>query len=802
MVLIETPDMKMNALKKEDALWKEQAVSTQDTLEIRKVSPAGIFEIGQQRYSKTLEIKDVNYSSMGYSEQVLFLDSWNHVIDSFKHPFKLTLFNQRRNMAKMQRNILYPLKGDAFDDARECYNDIMKQKILTGEHGVEQHKYITLTLDKNGEYSEVDKAFSALENGVTKEFGSLGSVLSPLSGEERLQILHDFYRPGREEEAIHIEQLIENGLDWKNEVIDETIDFQPKQIVFPSWYARGLYIEPNSYGGELEDDFLVELASLSVCSVFSVDYVPVDKGLTKKVIEAKYMSIEHKISKQAEKRVKNKNFVSEPSYRLRAEKEEIEEMLEDVRKQGQRFFWVGVTMIITADSLEELDLLTTTVEQACSRGNCKAYIAVNKQRECLNTALPIGVRNFAPMRAMFTQSAAAFIPFTTMELMDERSPFYYGVNKFSKNPILFHRKWLMNPNGFIFGKSGSGKSFTGGKMEIGSVYLTTEDDIIILDPQNEYEDTCNAFCGTYINLSSVHINPLHCELEDFTGTRLKELIKEKSELMNAVAEHSMEGESMKGIKTIVDRCTKRMYEKIAALPEEQRYIPIMEHFYQAVQEEQEVERKKGNVNTADAAENLALSIERFVTGSLEFFNHQTNINMENRMVVFGIKDLGESLWGISMAIILSFITRRINQNYIQGKTTWFYMDECHYMTKKPHTKLYMIESWKTLRKFRTILTGLTQNASDLLKDTDTTTLVSNSEYTLFMKQSEKDISSILTAFENISEAQLTFLKTATAGTGVIRFGDIVIRMDNHIEKTNPIYDVFNTNPYEKMAGGR
>lgn len=804
MPLIESPIMKMDSLKKAQPLSKEKVTSVQDAIEIRKVAPSGIFENGEGMYSRTLEIQDINYDSMGYPEQVLFFDGWGHVHDSFKTPYKLTIFNQRRNMEKMQKNILYPLQDDAYDSARECYNDIMRQKILIEKQGVEQHKYITLMLDKKGKFVEVEKSMNALVSRTSKEFTAIGSAVTVLSGNERLQLLHDFYQPGKESKVIDIEQMIENGQDWRNEISRSDIDFQARHIKMGDKFARALYIDPHSYGTELEDTFFTELSSLPACSVFSVDYVPVDRKLTKKVLETKYMGIENMISKQADRRLQQKNFVSETSYGLRAEKDEIQEMLDVVRKDGQRFFWVGVSMVIVADTMDELDELTTSVEQTCDSAGCKMCIAIGteEQRKCFNTALPVGVRNFSQMRAMFTQSAAGFIPFATMELIDEDKPFYYGVNKVSQNPILYHRKKLVNPNGFVFGIPGSGKSFTGSKLEIGSVYLTTKDEIMIIDPQNEYEEQCRAFNGTYIDLGSTtenHINPFHCSLSDLEGKERQKLIKEKSALMNSIAEHSMEGESMHGIKTIVDRCVRNLFEGIAALPHEEWYVPLMGDFYKEIEKEKERERANGNLNTASIAENLALSIERFVTGALDIFNHPTNVDMDNRMVVFGIRDIDDSYWGIAMAIIISLIRRRIMKNFFAGITTWFYIDECHYMAKKPHTLAYMIEAWKTLRKFRAILTGLTQNAIDLLKNQEMETLVNNSQYTMLLKQSANDVKVLSSVIENITEAQLTFLKTVEPGVGIIRFGEYVISMDNQIEKSNPIYDVFNTNPYEKTA---
>lgn len=802
MPLIESTATKFNSLKKEQGMWFEKPVRTQDTLEIRRVAPSGLFENGKDFYSKTLEIRDVNYNSKGYTEQVVFFDGWNHVIDSFKTSFKLTIFNQRRNEEKMRRNILYPMKNDPYDEARGCYNDIMQQKILVEKQGVEQHKYITLMLDKKAKYQDVEKTMRAIENRCVKEFAEIDSQITPLSGSERLQLLHDFYNPGSENDKINLENLIENGLDWRNEIIGVPIEFQPRQIKIGNKYVRALYIEPDSYGGEMEDSFLNELSSLPACSVFSIDYVPVDKKLTKKVLEAKYMGIEHMISQQTRKRVQQKNFVSEVSYRAQAEKDEVKQMLDQVRKNGQRFFWVGVTMVVVADTLEELDDLTTSLEQTCDSGGCRLSVALDEQRKCFNTALPVGVRNFAQMRAMFTQSAAGFLPFATMELMMDDSPFYYGVNKESRNPILANRKRLMNPHGFVFGKSGSGKSFNGKKMEMGSVFLTTEDHIISIDPQNEDKEICSAFNGIYIELGEEygnHINPLHCNLEDFEKSRLSKLIKEKQSLMNSIAEHSLDSGAMNGIKTMVERCVRKLYEKIADLPPEERYIPLMSDFYKVVQLEVDLERRNGNLIGATAAETLELCMERFVSGSLDIFNYPTNVDMDNRMVVFGIKDLDDSYWGIAMAIVLSLIRRKIMENYEKGIATWFYLDEFHYMLATEYTAQYMIESWKTLRKFRTILTGLTQNAIDALRDDKLSTLISNSEYAMFLKSEPKDIEVITKAFESVSATQLAFLTTAPAGVGVVRFGDAVISMDNQIDKNNPIYDVFNTNPYEKVA---
>lgn len=802
MALIENPSVQFQELKKPDPLRFEVAKSTQEAIEIHRISPSGIFQIGQDKYSMTLEMNDINYSNKSYPEQVIFYDSWCGIFNMFGNPFKISLCNKKRSLKTMNEKIFYQKKGDLYDDARECYNDVMRNKILNDRQGIEQKKYLTIIQNKNGGVQEAEKAMASLEAGYTKEYAEFGCRLIPLSGNERLTLLRGYYRG--DEKTCSIERCIESGTDWRNEVCADNIDWtnlHPSYIKLENRYVRTLYIDPHSYGDTLEDKFFRELASVSAESIVTLDVVPIPKSVTQRLLESRYMGIEEKIRKQQDKRNKQKAFSSDISYKVRREKEEIEEMLDAVRQNGQKQFWVGVSIAVFAETLDELEQYTSTVEQICSGNNCKLKTYMNMQREGLNTVLPIGVRNSSNMRAMFTQSAAGFIPFHVMELFDDSfQPFFYGVNKDSKNPIVFSRKSLDNPNGFIFGISGSGKTMTCSKFEMGSVFLTTEEDIIAIDPQLEYRDVCSSFNGSYINFgpeTQEYMNMFHCDLDKLRTTP-DVIIKEKITLTHSVIEQLLDGDMPPGIKTIVERCVRSMYERILSLPFEKQYVPIMTDFYEEAKKQLEIERQLENKVSINAAEQLALAAERFMSGPMEIFNHQSNIDMNNRVVCFGIKNLDESQWAMAMCIILSFISIKVHENFAKGVTTWIYIDECHYMTAKKISKEYLVTAWKTFRKFGAILTGLTQNAIDLLKDPDTTTIVSNSLYTVFMKQSENDIESILKSFNNISEAQVKFLTGAAKGTGVLRYGDIVMAMDARIDKNNPIYDVFNTNPYEKQ----
>ena len=588
MALIESKQKLFFDLKKPREVFIPKIAKVQDILEIRKVSKCGIFKVGDDLYSKTYLMDDINYESMSYEEQVLFYADWCKVLDSFTVAFKITIINQKRNMKMVREKILYPMKNDKFDEVREAYNDIINKKIIQDKKGIEQKKYLTITVQEN-KFEEVKQFFSITEPSIFSNFLKIGVNLHSLTGDERLYPLYCFYRQGEEDDYdVQIEHCIRSGIDWKNEVAPDFIRFDKDKFTSSHLCGRAMYIDPRSYGTSFEDKFLDDLTSIETCGVFSIDYVPIPRDYLKTTLENKYMAVEDKIATQQQKRNRQKNFMSDITYKVRMEKEEIENLLEETRTNNAKMLWVGVSAIITAEDEMKLEEYTTSIQKICANNSCVMKSCNYLQREGINTALPIGIRNLPFMRAMFTRMAGGFLPYKVMEAIDYDVPMYYGANSVSGNPILKNRKKLINSNGFVFGKSGSGKSFTGAKMEIGSVYVNTEDDIIIIDPQNEFEDTVKIFDGTYVNLdikAKTYINPLHIDLEDLkTQKKLDTVIREKNQMMYSIAEQSMDGETVFGIGTIVGRCVRQLYRDIAVLPEEKRYIPLMSDFYKYIEQ--------------------------------------------------------------------------------------------------------------------------------------------------------------------------------------------------------------------------
>ena len=385
------------------------------------------------------------------------------------------------------------------------------------------------------------------------------------------------------------------------------------------------------------------------------------------------------------------------------------------------------------------------------------------------------------MRTLVTSELGALIPFNVQELSLPRGT-YYGSNQLSHNIICGNRKSLINGNGFIFGVPGSGKSMAA-KQEMGSVYLNTSDDIIVIDPQNEYFDIAEKFKGAIVNLSAdtdTYINPF-----DYAETsRLEEVIVEKTESMQGIAEQCA-NEPLNGKqKSVIDRCVRMLFNSIER-EEYGKKIPTMLDFFTILQGQEEEEAK-----------DIALILERFIKGSLNIFSHKTNVSVDNRLTVYGIRDLGEELSPVAMLVMMSNISAKIEKNASIGRATWLYIDELHVLLDKQLAAKFLESLWKKVRKLGGICTGITQNVIDILRNPISVTMVNNSEFTLIMKQSPKDKEKILEAIE-ISEAQLRYVTHAQSGTGLLRHGDVIIPMDARMEKTSLMYQLFNTNMHEK-----
>ena len=757
--------------------------SIQQTIEIMKVAENGIFEVARNRFSKCYRFQDINYTTTNETEQIDIFERYCKFLNSLDVNFKITINNKNKDMEQVRDYVFLQKQKDGYNGFRKIYNDIMEQKIHEGRQGIEQERYLTITIERKN-FEEAKAQFATIEASVHKAFGELGAEIVPLSGNERIKVLYDYYHLGDEGSFdFDIREARKVGADFRNDLCNGMIQFYPDYFKDEKKFCRALFIK--KYPSSLSDRFLNEITSLPVHSITSIDVVPIPKDMTTKILQKKYLGIESDIIKQQRVRNKNNDFSSEISYNKWIEKKEIEEIMDDVRENDQCLYYVSVTVILMADTKEELDSMTETVETIGKRNSVTIEEHYLKQRESLNTALPIGVRQVETMRTMLTQSLAVLMPFNVQELNDKQGC-YYGINQVSKNINIGNRKKLINGNGFVFGVPGSGKSFFC-KMEMGNVFLSGNDEIIVIDPMNEYFDIAQTYGGTVVNMSTYtdnYVNPLDMDVWSHDLNDSRGMIREKGEFMLRLCEQCM-GESLNSRqKSIIDRCVRKLYIEIAR--NRDKYVPIMSGFYEILMNQLE-----------DEAKDLALSLELFVNGSLNIFNHQTNVDVDNRFTVYGIRDLGTELSSITMLVMMESIQNRIIANGKRGIATWLYIDEFHVLLNSEYSAKYLQQLWKKVRKQGGLCTGITQNIVDLLQNYTATTMLANSEFVALLKQANTD-SSRMAEVIGVSEAQLRFVTNTSSGMGLMKCGNVVIPFDNTIEKGTDLYNLYNTNIHEKI----
>ncbi len=772
-------------LKRSDKLVKSPKY-LQEVMGFKRISREGIFEVMKGRYSRTYRFQDINYVTAGTDDQMEILKQYCKTVNAIDVSFKVTINNRNKNMQEFRESVLFHRKGDGFDWLREAYNRITESRIVEGKQGIEQERYLTVCVERKG-YEQAKAFFATFEATLKQNFAELGSSIEPLDAKERLRILFNFYRMGDEEQfRFNFRACMKRGGDPKNSISGGYMKFYPSYFETDRKKCRALFIK--KYPASLPDTFLNEITNLPVHSMTTIDIVPVPKELTNRVLQKKYLGIENDILKQQRVRNRNHDFSSDISYIKKVQKEKIEGVMDDVRENDQNLFYVGVDMVIMADTKEELDSITETLRNMGNGRMCQIEPHHYQQLEALNTVLPVGNRQVSTLRTMLTRDIAALLPFNVQELSE--SGICYGINQVSHNLCIANRKNLANGNGMVFGIPGSGKSYFS-KSEMLQVFLGTEDDIIVIDPTLEYFDIAEALGdqAAIVNLSTYtknYINPLEMEVSSLDLNDSNGQIRDKGEFMLGLCEQCY-GDSLNSRhKSIIDRCVRKLYTDIARSRE--KHIPTMTEFYGLLTGQPEPEAK-----------DIALALELFVNGSLNIFNHHTNVNVQARFLVYGTRDLGKELGAISTLVMLENISARIAQNAKRGKATWLFIDEFHTVLDKEYSAKYLYTLWKKVRKLGGLCTGITQNLTDMLQNYTAVTMLGNSEFIALLKQANVD-SQELSRAAGIPEAQLRFVNNSPSGTGIIKHGSVCIPFDNRMGKEeNPIYALFNTNLHEKSG---
>ena len=760
--------------------------SAQDSIPFQRMFPDGICRVTDTYYTKTIQFQDINYQLSQDEDKTAIFDGWCDFLNYFDASvhFQLTFLNMAANKDTYGTQITIPLRGDEDDAIRTEYTQMLRDQLAKGNNGLIKTKYLTFGIDADG-MKTAKPRLERIETDVLNNFKRLGVAAEPLNGTDRLRLLHDMLRiddpaPFR----FSWDWLASSGLSVKDFIAPSSFEFA-KGNYFGIGQKRGAVSFLQILAPELNDrtlaDFLDMESSLIVTMhVQSVDQISAIKTIKRKITDLDRMKIE-----EQKKAVRSGYDMDIIPSDLATYGAEAKKLLQELQSRNERMFLLTFLVLNIADSVPKLRNNVFQASSIAQKYNCQLVRLDFRQEEGLMSSLPLGLNQVEIQRSLTTSAVAIFVPFTTQELYQNGSEaLYCGLNALSNNLIMVDRKFLKNPNGLILGTPGSGKSFAA-KREIANVFFVTNDDIIICDPEAEYGPLVERLHGQVIKISPTsphYINPMDLNLNYSDDENPLSL---KSDFILSLCELIVGGkDGLQPVeKTIIDRCVRMVYRDYLNDPKPEN-MPVLEDLYQELRRQEEKE-----------AQYVATALEIYVTGSLNVFNHRTNVDIQNRIVAFDIKELGKQLKKIGMLVVQDQVWNRVTVNREAHKATRYYIDEFHLLLKEEQTAAYSVEIWKRFRKWGGVPTGITQNVKDLLASREVENIFENSDYIYMLNQASGD-RQILAKQLNISPHQLSYVTHSGEGEGLLFYGNIILPFVDRFPKDTELYRVMTTKPNE------
>ena len=760
--------------------------SAQDSIPFQRMFPDGICRVTDTYYTKTIQFQDINYQLSQNEDKTAIFDGWCDFLNYFDASvhFQLTFLNMAANKDTYGTQITIPLRGDEDDAIRTEYTQMLRDQLAKGNNGLIKTKYLTFGIEADG-MKTAKPRLERIETDVLNNFKRLGVAAEPLNGTDRLRLLHDMLRiddpaPFR----FSWDWLASSGLSVKDFIAPSSFEFA-KGNYFGIGQKRGAVSFLQILAPELNDrmlaDFLDMESSLIVTMhVQSVDQISAIKTIKRKITDLDRMKIE-----EQKKAVRSGYDMDIIPSDLATYGAEAKKLLQELQSRNERMFLLTFLVLNIADSVPKLRNNVFQASSIAQKYNCQLVRLDFRQEEGLMSSLPLGLNQVEIQRSLTTSAVAIFVPFTTQELYQNGSEaLYCGLNALSNNLIMVDRKFLKNPNGLILGTPGSGKSFAA-KREIANVFFVTNDDIIICDPEAEYGPLVERLHGQVIKIAptSPHfINPMDLNLNYSDDENPLSL---KSDFILSLCELIVGGkDGLQPVeKTIIDRCVRMVYRDYLNDPKPEN-MPVLEDLYHELRRQEEKE-----------AQYVATALEIYVTGSLNVFNHRTNVDIQNRIVAFDIKELGKQLKKIGMLVVQDQVWNRVTVNREAHKATRYYIDEFHLLLKEEQTAAYSVEIWKRFRKWGGVPTGITQNVKDLLASREVENIFENSDYIYMLNQASGD-RQILAKQLNISPHQLSYVTHSGEGEGLLFYGNIILPFVDRFPKDTELYRVMTTKPNE------
>ncbi len=786
-----TPDKKLTGSEKrrlEAAIKKAKRdgrlpKTAQQTIPYKEMCRDGICVVNDRYFTKQIQFYDINYQLAQNEDKNQIFESYCDFLNYFDSSihFQLSFLNQRADLEEYQKSIQIPEQNDAYDSIRREYSEMLKGQLAKGNNGLSKTKYITFGVEAES-LKAAKPRLERIEADILANFKVLGAKARPLDGYERLSILHRMFHPADSSRfRFAWDAIWKTGLSSKDFIAPDSFSFKSGRT-FQIGRTFGAVSFLQILAPELTDRMLADFLDLESSLVLTMHVRSIDQSEAIKTIKRKITDLDKMKIEEQKKAVRSGYDMEILPSDLMTYGTEAKTLLEDLQSRNERMFLVTVLVMNTAPSRQKLENNVFQAAGVAQKYNCALRRLDYQQEQGLVSSLPLGLNRIEIQRGLTTSSTAIFVPFTTQELFMQGDALYYGLNALSNNLIMVDRKKLKNPNGLILGTPGSGKSFSA-KREITNAFLITTDDIAIIDPEDEYSSLVKRLGGQVIDISPVsdqYINPMDLTLnysEDDNPLTLK------SDFILSLMELIVGGKA--GLepveKTIIDRCVHLVYRDYLQDPKPEK-MPILGDLYRLLREQPEKE-----------AQRLATALEIYVTGSLNVFNHQTNVEIKSRIVCYVIKKLGKQLKKFGMQVVQDQLWGRVSENREAHKSTRVYIDEMHLLLKEEQTAAYTVEIWKRFRKWGGIPTGLTQNVKDLLASREIENIFENSDFIYMLNQAGGD-RQILAKQLNISPHQLSYVTNSNAAEGLLFYGNVIIPFIDHFPKGTELYSIMTTRP--------
>ena len=756
--------------------------TAQQSIPFQRMFPDGICRVTDRYYTKTIQFHDINYQLAQQEDKAAIFEEWCSFLNFFDSSihFELSFMNMSTDADAFEKSIRIPYQNDGFDDVRAEYGMMLRQQLQKGNNGLTKTKYLTFGIEADS-MKQAKPRLDHIEVDLMNNFHRLGVAAKLLDGKERLQLMHSMFHMGDQEKfRFDWKWLPKTGLSVKDYIAPTSFAFPGSRIFrMGKLYGAMSYLQITA--SDISDQLLKDFLDMDSSEIVTMHIQSVDQNKAIKQIKHTITELDRSKIEEQKKAVRAGYDMDIIPSDLATYGNDAKSLLKELQSQNERMFLLTFLVLNTGSTRQELETNVFQANSIAQKHNCNLRRLDYQQEQGLMSSLPLAYNQIEIQRGMTTSSTAIFVPFTTQELFqDGKEALYYGLNALSNNLIMVDRKKLKNPNGLILGTPGSGKSFSA-KREITNAFLTTSDDIIVCDPEAEYAALVTRLKGQVIKISpssTQYINPM-----DINSNYSEEdnPIALKSDFILSLCELVVGGkEGLQPVeKTVIDRCVHQIYQTYFENPVPEQ-MPILEDLYKALLMQEEKE-----------ARHVATALEIYVKGSLNLFNHRTNVDVNNRFVCYDIKELGKQMKKIGMLIVQDQVWGRVTANRSVGKCTRYYVDEFHLLLKEEQTAAYSVEIWKRFRKWGGCPTGITQNVKDLLTSREVENIFENSDFIIMLNQAAGD-RQILANTLNISPHQLSYVTHSGEGEGLLFYGNVILPFVDHFPTNLELYRIMTT----------